>query len=78
MLCLGLCQDYMTCLNFRSSVMFNPIDTEGGLMRYQTNSMSFYQKMNIRQNSIEGKSLYILIIPLRILVISKLVSKNRT
>eukprot|EP00116_Pleurobrachia_bachei_P003571 sb/3463833/ len=39
---------------FRGSVMFNPQDHEGGVLRYQTNSMSFYQKMNLRQNSIEG------------------------
>ena len=37
---------------------FNPSDKEGGVLRYQTNAMSFYQKMNIRQNSIEGNYSY--------------------
>lgn len=42
--------------------MFDPFDKEGGVLRFQTNSMSFYQKMNIRQNCIEGDRSFLIIL----------------
>lgn len=42
---------------FKSSVKFNPENCTGGVNRLQTNSMSFYQKLNIRQNCIQGNLL---------------------